>query len=73
MLAFGFMAFCTLTFQDSADMSFVNLQRKNILLAMKKTQERVEYAEDEITPAEEVTMKSSQYKDVVENRSRKEK
>lgn len=33
---------------------------------MKKTQEKVEYENEEITPAEEITMKSSQYKQVVE-------
>lgn len=68
IMFFGLFAFCFLTFQEQEDTSFVALQRKNILLAMKKTQERMEYAEEEITPAEEVTMMSTQYREVVENR-----
>lgn len=33
---------------------------------MKKTQDKIEYQQEEITPAEEITMKSSQYREVVE-------
>ena len=40
---------------------------------MKKTQEKIEYSEEEITPAEEITMKSSQYREVVERQNKREK
>jgi hypothetical protein len=33
----------------------------------------MEYSQDEVTPAEEVTMKSSQYREVVEKQNRKER
>jgi hypothetical protein len=33
---------------------------------MKKTQDKLEYKQDEVTPAEEITMKSSQYREIVE-------
>jgi hypothetical protein len=33
---------------------------------MKKTQEKLEYEQEEVTPAEEITMKSIQYREVVE-------
>ena len=73
MLVLGAFLYVMATMRDSEEMDFQNLAKKNILLAMKKTQDKVEYATDEITPAEEVTMKSQQYKEVVEEQSRREK
>ena len=40
---------------------------------MKRTQQQIEYEENEVTPAEQVTMASKQYKTVVENKVKKEK
>lgn len=40
---------------------------------MKKTQDKLEYEQDEVSPAEEITMKSSQYRDIVEKASKREK
>ena len=48
------------------DGSIEELHQRNLLLAMKKTQEKVIYGEDEITGGEELTMASTQYKEVVE-------
>ena len=42
------------------------------MLAMKKTQDAIEYGEDEITGSEELTIASTQYKQVVEKRRIKE-
>ncbi len=43
------------------ELNLEKLQRRNILLAMRKQQHKLEYGEAEITPAEEVTMRSTQY------------
>lgn len=45
--------------RDKEELEFQELAKKNLLLAVKKTQERIEYKQDEITPAEELTMKTS--------------
>ena len=37
MLVFGGILYCMASFQDSEEMNFQNLAKKNILLAMKKT------------------------------------
>lgn len=58
MLVLGAFLYVMATMRDSEEMDFQNLAKKNLLLAMKKTQDKVEYETDEITPAEEVTMKS---------------
>jgi hypothetical protein len=73
MLVLGAFLYVIVTMRDSEEMEFQNLAKKNLLLAMKKTQDKVEYETDEITPAEEVTMKSQQYREVVEEQSRREK
>lgn len=39
-----------------------------MLLAMKKTQDAVEYGEDEISGSEELAVASTQYKQVVEKK-----
>ena len=66
MLALAGILYVMAFLQDSEELEFHNLSRKNILLAMKKTQERLEYEPEEVTPAEEITMKSTQYREVVE-------
>jgi hypothetical protein len=66
MLVFGGILYVLMTMQDNEELQFQTLAKKNLLLAMKKTQEKIEYSEEEITPAEEITMKSSQYREVVE-------
>ena len=47
---------------DAEESSITELHQKNVLLAMKKTQEKVIYGEDEISGAEEFAMKTTQYK-----------
>jgi|LauGreDrversion4_2_1035121.scaffolds.fasta_scaffold94855_1 hypothetical protein len=59
MLVFGGILYVLMTMQDNEELQFQTLAKKNLLLAMKKTQEKIEYSEEEITPAEEITMKSS--------------
>jgi hypothetical protein len=49
----------------SQDESIQKLQERNLLLAMRKTQDQVEYGEDEITGTEELAIASTQYKQVV--------
>lgn len=73
MLALAGILYVMAFLQDSEELEFHNLARKNILLAMKKTQERLEYEPEEVTPAEEITMKSTQYREVVEKQSQKER
>ncbi|CDW90586.1 UNKNOWN [Stylonychia lemnae] len=58
--------------QNAKDLNFEELQRRNTLLAMKKTQEKIEYEENEVTPAEVVTMQTKQYKTVVEEKGKQE-
>jgi hypothetical protein len=48
------------------------LQRRNLLLAMRKSQEAPS-DKDEISPAEELTMKTLQYKKVVKQQREREK
>jgi len=54
------------------DEAIEQLQEKNLLLAVKKTQQQIEYGENDITGSEELTMASSQFKKVVEKRKAKE-
>jgi hypothetical protein len=54
------------------DEAIEKLQEKNLLLAVKKTQQQIEYGEDEITGSEELTIASTQFKEVVEKRKAKE-
>ena len=54
------------------DESIQKLQEKNLLLAVKKTQEIIEYGENEVSASEQLTMASSQFKEVVEKRKLKE-
>ena len=46
--------------------------QKALLTAVKKSQKTIEYGEDEITGAEELTIASVQYKKVVEQKKDKE-
>lgn len=39
---------------DNEEMQLEVLARKNLLLAMKKSQDKIEYGENEISPAEEL-------------------
>jgi hypothetical protein len=39
---------------ENEELQFDSLTRKNILLAMKKNQDKIEYGDDEISPAEEL-------------------
>jgi hypothetical protein len=48
--------------------SVKKLQERNLLLAMRKTQDAIEYGEDEISGSEELAIASTQYKEVVEKR-----
>lgn len=41
-------------------------------MAVKKTQQHIEYGENEITGSEEITMATTQFKDVVEKKKAKE-
>ena len=51
--------------QDQEEADFEKLARNNILLAMKKQQTKLEYDTDtEITPAEELEMKTKQFEQV---------
>jgi hypothetical protein len=59
MLVLGGILYCFAVMQENEELSFQNLAKKNLLLAVKKTQDKLEYEADEITPAEEITMKSS--------------
>lgn len=42
-LLFGGLCYFMLQLQDSEELDYQNLAKKNILLAMKKTQDRLEY------------------------------
>ncbi len=48
--------------KDENDMEY--LMRKNMLLAMKKQQQKLVYGDDEITPAEQLHMKTVQYEQI---------
>ena len=51
--------------QDQEEADFEKLARNNLLLAMKKQQTKLEYDTDtEITPAEELEMKTKQFEQV---------
>lgn len=43
LMVLGGLIYVMATMQDSEEMSFQNLAKKNILLAMKKTQDKIEY------------------------------
>ena len=46
--------------------------QQNILKAVRKTQNIIEYGEDEVTGSEELTMATTQYKQVVHQKKAKE-
>ena len=55
-------------------MDVEQLQRENMLKAMRAQQEEMKYdTKKEISPAEQIEMKSKQYKDVVTKQIKKEK
>lgn len=60
-------------YKDNIELQFEVLSKRNMLLAMKVNQQKLEYGEHEITPAEEVTMKTKQYLEVVDQKNRREK
>lgn len=58
---------------NNEDANIENLQRKNLLLSMRKTQQKLEYGEEEITPAEQLTMATTQYKELAKQAVRDDK
>ena len=59
-------------FQGDKEMDTEALLKKNTLLAMKSEQNKMLYRKDEVTAAEQITMDTTQYKQVVKQQQKKE-
>ena len=71
--AFVLMVIIIGSLHDEKEKSLEQLQRENMLKAMRKTYKKVDYdLETEITGAEQVEMNTKQYKKVVEQQRKKE-
>jgi hypothetical protein len=51
-LVFGGLLYMATKFIDQEDLKIDSLKKRNLLLASKKTQDKLLYGENEITPAE---------------------
>jgi len=71
-IVFGALLYFAALFYENDELRLETLQKRNLLLAMKRTQEREGLGEDEISGGEELTMKTKQYKEGVEKAREKE-
>ena len=51
-------AYMGMMYLENEELQSETLSRRNLLKAMKKSQEQIEYKDNEISPAEELQMKS---------------
>lgn len=75
-LIFGFvvvpmMWFLHNQYRSTSDTAEI-ISRRNLLLAAKKTQQMMEYGEDEVSGSEELAIQSTQFKQVVEEKRARE-
>lgn len=66
------VVYCAMYKELHEEMDIERMQRKNLLLAMKKTKEEVDM-DKETSSAEEFEMKSAQFKKIVRDQQRLEK
>eukprot|EP00347_Sterkiella_histriomuscorum_P018826 403344025 len=76
LVFFGFLTLgftlIVLLIQQNSELNLQELQRRNLLLAMRKTQQKIEYEDYEVTGTEQITIASKQYENVVTQKHQKE-
>jgi len=74
MCVFSFFAFFVMKTQNEKGLNIEQLRRENMLKAMRSNREQVLYdTKKEITPAEQIQMRTKQYDTVVKKRSQAER